>query len=156
VAVPSPIGEAFGVSVAEMKAPSREGAARSLGRAAAYRRRHHFGGMLGSCAHPLGAVVGPPGHSRHSNGLRVKALGLAAAKEARLSGRKPSFLPRGRKTVGRAPAASPGRGYGERIGCGTGTTGMPLASRKLFGSIEHGGARWAGTEGCRIPVNLQN
>jgi hypothetical protein len=33
MAIPSPIGGAFGVSVAEMKAPSREDAARSLGRA---------------------------------------------------------------------------------------------------------------------------
>jgi hypothetical protein len=106
MAILSPISEAFDVFVADMKASSREDAARSLERAdgeiylridrkrfrlirkdgrtvlttlgaVTFRRRYYFDEMLGSCVHPLDAVLGLPRYSRYSNELRVKALELA-------------------------------------------------------------------------------
>jgi len=107
MAILSPISEVFGVFVADMKASSREDAARSLERAdgeiylridrkrfrlirkdertvlttlgaVTFRRRYYFDWMLGSYVHPLDVALGLPGYSRYSNELRVKALELAA------------------------------------------------------------------------------
>jgi len=97
---------------------------------------------LGGSQEGQNSHVYAPRFGKYASRFRPDALEkLAAAKEARLSGWKPSFLSKGRKTVDKASVASLGREYEERIKYDIDTTEMSLASRKLFDSIEYGGVR---------------